>query len=550
MSDNLLYEISTMAETTTEPFVKKEVVYVSDQQNGSYNGQISWETSALSNSGKWASWSEAWLEIPYVVSWIESADSHGHLNPANVSLKNSFTNLIDSIQVDYNNTNVVQLTSYSNIWMNFKILTTWSQDDVKKYGATLNFFPDTATSFHYSAAVSAYGNGVSNNNIYPLTAFDVTDLALPLGSYNEGLLKRIRNLGYDIYTGCMGGCSAFYTTPSTTGMNYFSADISGGNDQNKFCYLKIMATIPLKFVHDFFDKIPLVKGSLLKITLNYNSSSQTLAVVNHTSLGFTAGSVTISTGRTNPILIASCAADEPNYELATGNLTVYSGVTKTTQVTHDLTQCRIYCPLYTMNPTFEDQYLSLHPTKEVVYRDIYNFNIIKKSAGGEITTLLTNAITNPKSVLLVPILNGSTAGNNATVTGVNALQSPFASEPATTSPLLAISEFNISVSGINCFPANFKYDYEAWLNELSKTGVNGGLTAGLASGLLSQNDFQTGYRFYYVDLSRRLPLDDSVAKSIQVLGTNASTKEVDYYCFVEYQRSITIAMDTGAIVPM
>lgn len=455
--------MSQMTETTSEPFVKREVLEVLDQQGGSYNGKITWETSSISNSGKWCSLQESWLEIPFVISWKNSVDISGVVNPAMVGMKNGFHQLIDSIQVDYQNRNVVQLTSYSNLWINYKLLTTWSQDDVAKYGATLNFFPDTSTSFNYSAAVSANGNGVSNNVIYPLTAISFATAGMKYATHNEGLLKRIRNLGYDTDTACMGGCSAFYTSPSTTGMSYYNND--GAGTAAEISYIKLLATIPLKFVHDFFDKMPLVKGCMLKITMNYNSSYQVIACVNQTSLGYTAGSVSILTGTTNPLLITSAAANNPNYSQATGNLTVACGVCKTNtpSITHDKTVCTLHVPVYTMNPTFEDQYLSLHPTKEVIYNDIYNFNIFGKTAGGSLQTSLTNAITNPKTLLVVPVLNGSTAGNNATVTGITPITSPFASEPGTTSPLLAISEFNVQVSGQNMFPANFKYDFDAFL---------------------------------------------------------------------------------------
>lgn len=205
-----------------------------------------------------------------------------------------------------------------------------------------------------------------------------------------------------------------------------------------------------------------------------------------------------------------------------------------------------------MNPTYEDQYLSLHPTKEVVYRDIYNFNVLNKSVGADLTTLLTNGISNPKTLLIVPILSASsstaTTNNSGILTGVSGLTSPFSTEGGTTSPLLAISEFNVQISGLNVFPANYKYDYEAFLNELARQGVNGGITTGLSSGLIGQHDFEHGYRFYVVDLSRRLPLDDTVAKSIQILGKNESQKIVDYYTFIEYERRVTLDLQTGAII--
>lgn len=552
MADNLLYEMSQMSETTTEPFVKREVVYILDQQNTSYNGQITFESSQIANSGKWASWTESWLELPFVVAWQTSEDTTGTANSFQCGMKNGWHHIIDSIQVDYNNTNVIQLTSFSNMWMNFKLLSTWSQDDVAKYGATMNFFPDTSTSMKYSATAGKNGDGTSNNVVYPLTAIDYGTTTYKGATFNAGLRQRLLNCGYETTATSFGGCVAFNSAPEQTGMNYWTTTGAGAN---RIYYLNLMATIPLKFLHDFFDKMPLIKGSFLKLTINYNSSYNVITSVSTTSLALT--TATLTTGRTNPVMVASGAANNPNAGVvaaANGTMSVYSGVSSVkvgaTTISHGVfTTCRLYCVLYTMNPVFEDQYLSLNPTKEIVYRDIYNFNVIKKQGGGDITTLLTNGITNPKTLLLIPVVNGDTAGTNGAA-AFSPLSSPFASEPATTSPLLAIKEFNVQVSGLNIYPANIRYDYETFLSELSKTGVNGGTTTGLASGLIGQHDFQTAYRFYLVDLSRRLPLDDTVAKSIQIQGTLnvPNTKYVDLYCFIEYERRITLDMATGAII--
>jgi hypothetical protein len=155
MADNLVYEMSNMTEQPTEPFVKKETIYVSDQNNGSYNGQIQIETSSLSNSGKWAAYNEGYIVIPLVVglkSTVTIASGYAGPNGYMVGLKNGYHQLIDSIQVDYNSTNVVQLTSYTNFYVSYKLMTTFSQDDIYKYGAAINFFPDSATAFQYNAA--------------------------------------------------------------------------------------------------------------------------------------------------------------------------------------------------------------------------------------------------------------------------------------------------------------------------------------------------------------------------------------------------------------
>jgi hypothetical protein len=41
----------------------------------------------------------------------------------------------------------------------------------------------------------------------------------------------------------------------------------------------IMATIRLKDIADFFDKIPLVKGAFMRFTINYNTAAATVTSV-------------------------------------------------------------------------------------------------------------------------------------------------------------------------------------------------------------------------------------------------------------------------------
>ena len=79
--------------------------------------------------------------------------------------------------------------------------------------------------------------------------------------------------------------------------------------------------------------------------------------------------------------------------------------------------------------------------------------------------------------------------------------------------------------------------------------VNGGLYLGLSSGILSQSDFENGYGFVYVDLSRNISqASDDTSRSIQVVGLNSSAVMVDYYCIVGYERSITLSTSTGSLV--
>lgn len=182
-----------------------------------------------------------------------------------------------------------------------------------------------------------------------------------------------------------------------------------------------------------------------------------------------------------------------------------------------------------------------------MYNDIYQYQT-PVQANQPFNALLTNGIPNPKTIVIMPFLQPTAnylgaAGN--TIPTAPYL-SPFASEPATTSPLVAFKNFNIQLAGVNMFIQNEDYDFEQFQNELSRqNAINGGLVDGLTSGLISERDFQTLYRYYVCDVSRRLPAEDAVPKSVQILGQSLCEKDVTLFTFIQFQRSIEIDLATG-----
>ena len=216
----------------------------------------------------------------------------------------------------------------------------------------------------------------------------------------------------------------------------------------------------------------------------------------------------------------------------------------------------LYIPAYTFNPTFESAYLS-SPIKQIKYTDIYQYQVLGIAQnGGMINNLLTNGIGNVKSVLVLPFYSASTGNiingvsNSGFIAGTPVWQSPF--DPAgsgPTSPMSWLSNFNIQVSGQNAIYNVEKYNFEQFNNQLyGQNAVNGGLTDGITSGLVSRQDFDMEYCYYYVNIERMLPVEMSVPKSIQLIGQNLSSKAMDYYCFVEYGCEIAIDILTGARV--
>jgi hypothetical protein len=549
-SDSAVYQLSSSQEMDGHEFVRKEIVYILDVNNQSYSSnQIQFDTSSISNSGKWASFSEAYFIIPYSIKMTSGATNISGANvvsPFMCTLKNGFWQIIDSMQVDLNGVNIVQQTNFLNAHATFKALSTWSVNDQMKYGPSCGFFKDSATSVAYSVAAApatVNGDGVSNNRVFNVGSTVAATSVFTGTAFNEGYFERLLYTSNSAAAG-LNGVGAFYTAYSTVGMPFFS--FSGAADATRVFYWSFLAKIRLADICDYFAKVPLLKGSFYRITLNANTS---ISVI--TGDGG-AGNMTLTsatvTGRTNPLLFASAAADQPSRATLALNptLTVSTGIgSSLSGVTSILSGTRLYVPIYTMNPTYEEQYVSMNRTKSIVYDDLYSF-YISNIPIGQFQQLLSNGITNPKYVLVIPLLNRA-AGNNCII-AASELESPFSSCPGTTMPLGVIQNFQVQLSGVNLFSQQQQYDFDQFMSELSKTGLNGGQTSGLSSGLISERDFQYAFRYYLADLSRRLPSEDIYPKSIQVQGTNGTTKILDLLTFVAYQRAIIVDCVTGSIV--
>lgn len=569
--DLSLYEDTLDSQATVNPCINKEVLYVQDQNGGSYNGQVTFDTSVLGNSGMWLAYSEAYLEIPFVCTLkVDLADAKdeaaalaAETNAFLVGLKNGSHQLIDSIQVDYNNTNVIQLQPFTNFYVSYKMMTSFSTDDVTKFGPTLNFNPDTSTSFSFNAASNTSGDGYSNNRVYPLTAPVYGGAAIVYDGYNKGYAQRLKDTSFGVGPNVRAGYGSIPTIATQALCNSIGKSHVGDNAEGttalRVIQWSILATIRLKDIADFFDKLPLIKGGFMRIILNYNSSRTVFTTAGGppaTGIVMGANAITMTSGRTNPILITSAAANNPAAPLLAAatngqiSVTVNCGIKQTSNSfsTPPIQSCRLYVPAYSLNAVYEDQLLRLKPTKEVIYTDVYNYNIVNVARNTSFNAILTNGIVNPKYVVVIPYANSSAAGVFAAFRGA-VYQSPFDTAPATTTPMAAITQFNVQVGGKNVFQQNFQYDFESFMNEVaSANAINGGSTVGLSNGLIGKSEWDNGYRYYVADVSRRDPANNLVPQSITVQGLNNTDVPMDYICFIVFERKITIKMDDGSLL--
>ncbi len=220
--------------------------------------------------------------------------------------------------------------------------------------------------------------------------------------------------------------------------------------------------------------------------------------------------------------------------------TVELKIGKIGAVSHQKQQCTLYVPSYKLNPKYEERYFSEGSRiKKVHYTELEYQNF---ETNGNFTKELSSSCVRPKRLIMIPFLKAEANF------GLNPLSSPFATEPATTSPCV-VTNFNCSINNVNLFPNDISYSYDHFLQQLNgQHGINANQVTGLVSSRINLVDFQNNYHYLVVDLSRRLPEQDLISSSIKVRGNVASRKSIEFHCFIETEKIIEIDVLTGALL--
>lgn len=414
---------------------------------------------------------------------------------------------------------------------------------------------------------------------------------------NEGFLRRQLYIMYDADAVCG---RRNLPAPIGVGDNTYGLDVAGAlkggasdnlwrsriitktNGATSIFQVAITATIHLRHLHSFFNQLPLIKGAFMKLTLNLNNTTTqitTANITNPTTATIVCNSVSNAVGGVNPIMVSSAkqhliggtsnvggvagtaqnvyanggtvlANGTYTINLSVGNKCLNSAQASIGGVNNSTLSSSVilYVPAYSFNSVFEQAYIS-SPIKKVIYEDIYQYQILNVAPEGSINNLLTNGISNLRSCLIQPFYSASKAEHLAN-TGIPVYQSPF--DPAgtgPTSPLCLLSNFNVVVSGQNAIYNTERYAFEQFINQTyGCNSVNAGLTDGLSSSLINQQGWEMEYCYYYVDISRMLPVEQQVPKSVQIIGQNKSTQDLDLWCFLSYGCEISFDVLSGARV--
>lgn len=466
----------------------------------------------------------------------------------------------------------------------------------------------SATTTQNAVVQATFNNQIASGMPFVLNPLDASKSVLSDSPTNLGLQKRQKMWNFNpqqiagsVQDTSVSEAGTFFTggaTPSSTGSQTLTGSGIAGltnlwksylfkrvncDDTNAgCCEWAITAQIYLKHLHSFFERVPLLKGVFCKMTLNLNQTSVNFTCTGGTGTttqgAFTACTVNSPLGGVSPLMVMSGtsvllanngdnidgtdvslikSAGMGNPLLAYNSSYILSlqvgqrclnstqtGATGNNVANSPLgTSIILNAPAYSFSPVFEASYLA-DPVKKIVYSDVYQYQVLGVQSASVFNNLITNGIANIKSVLVLPFYSSSSNG------GLLPFQSPFEGAGCgPTSPYVLFNQFNIQISGQNAIYNTERYAYEQFLNQTyGVNAVNGGMTDGLSSGLVSQKDFETCYSYYYVNCGRMLPVEEAVPKSVNIIGQNQSAYSVDLYIFVEYGVEIDIDILTGARV--
>ena len=556
---SLLQESLEGPSETSFDFLSRNHVWVPDQNNGSYSANtIDFDLNSLATNNQYADYKGAFLEVPLTLTVSADATVIGQTAEAvkaqvfAASMKNNICNLIHSMSIMLNNNTLIPITPFNNLMVQYKMLHSYSLDDLHNYGSVMGMSKLSPETQSYSSSVSNEGLGSVNTQIRDDGEF------LPSEGYlfrqNKERLARMKR-------------SSFYASSDQNATmmtsDHLTKTYKDGVAVSKagLIVYHVLATIRLDCLHDYFDKCGLIKNSNYRMVFHTNANSSCSLTVNGGSIK---KATVVTPNRTLPFQVSPIGliADDTGFPVA--NLVADNVVQVKLSVVkcdidstynHPMTQCRMYVPLLTMEPSLETKYLS-DPVKTVLFRDFQVFNAGNLSgipSGNSVNTLLTNGLTRIRKVLIFPFLaassNGFTDVSGTVANTFGPMESPFCDEPSTlASAYCSIDDYNIKLSNVNVYHANIKYNFEHFLHEVHSDGnISSGLNAGLSSGLINQQTWDT-YPHIVSNITRKNEASDDVPQSISLTFKNSSKFTVDYTVIVEYEREVKLNKATGMLV--
>lgn len=599
LSDQFLVASTHKSDPDVRTSKRKQVVYVSDLQQGSYtSGQVQIDaTNQLNGSQGFASLREAYLTIPYVIT-AKNTGTQGFSAPLSrfaCALKTGVWNVISDLEVELGGRSILTTNDYKSFWANLRAMTETSVGDMYKHNAENFLQPDDWFSINWDSTATTAGDGYSNNQCDTTQFLDAT---LGQGqenrSTNSGFVARLNNTPAVVDTTTNKawgwptlGKSAIQQIVSQHGRGGFieATTAAAGANAGTWIY---MLKIRLVDLHPLFKELDLMANPQIKIRYRVNcgtvainmartdvaptvtfsgAPASNLNTLSDLTLAekknaMSLNSVTMTSGTVCPIMVASGANGQP---MSTVSSTVASQIsfsfgvlrnafTDTASIAQYLpySTTRLQIPFYDL---VDPRPIVSKPVKTVRYLDCFaqyfqnqgGSGVVDGQQNAAFNFQLSATLKNVKYVAMIPFANTSTGHWASGTLKAEQFQSPFDSAPWTFQPGASVRNFQVQLGNTNVFSKVSEYDYEGFLHEFAKLGsINGDITHELNTGLIDMDRWTYAHRVLIADCSRISEKD--VPTAIQISGTNTCSQGSNYLVLAIFERDMTYDRLTGEVL--
>ena len=580
------------------PYQKKVWNNLNDINSGVYTNTtqslVQFDLSSIYNSGSFTDSADLFITLPIIMvaEGYTSASPAAAVAPTTsanslLALKNGYHHLVHQIEVQAGGKIVADSQPFTNVARNFKILSQMTANELRNLAPSLGMADSVdssdAPAFFTLETGSQQGVGFCNNIPYNATGVSVGSQSLPVAVQNDGvangaLAKRIARVTSAAATAGAATSKNIYGAAQTTGAvaPFIATAATLVNEFRPYYTLSgtkmvwyDVAILPLRYLTDVMDKLGLVRKLDLQVRMYVNTGS---LVVPLTNSGATLGlgyPTTNTFTNTCPMTInyvpsataAVCNLAATMTQVACG---LYLARVPTTSLSlpngggvsnlagpssHPMPSCRAYYSQIKLDPSVAQKYITENSAKEIVFENfIFNqYNGI--GAGTSFSQLVQSGIKNPLGILIVPFISSgqSRLVDNSTGTiGFSQFQSPYDTAPASNAPL-SLTNLQVSLGGTSVLDSSsLYYTFESWLEQVSiaETIVP---EMGLAQGILSQKDWESLYRLYYVSLARGTEADKATMRNLSISFTNNSAVAIDILVFTFYLNRGVVNVETGMI---
>jgi len=597
MTDNYEFMRSSQSQSADKysPYVRKDWNYVNDINSGVYTntGQslVQFDLSSIFNSSRLVDTNDMFLTFPVLINAVCTAGGDP-LAPGNLAvavlaqLKSGFHNLIHQADLQINGKTVEQTQPFINKFVDFKLLSEMSDNDLRSLGPSLGYSDELDNPFsvrwqnQVSSApptASCNGNGITNNRPFAnASSFGTTPpVFVPVSGS-----KYQTTAGTSQYTNCVNTAlsqragsivDSRLTTPSLTGSNLIGTSTTLEDFimfpthaqeefkpifsvQSNIMTIRDVAVIRLRDLFDSMANVGLTKrfDGVLRLYVNTGSIVVNVANPNLDTLGYSS-SLSLSTfSNTCPVVVNYLPFTNANGGLpATTSLVGVSvnlaksasfrvgAQTISPNAQHDMNACRCYYSSIELKPQLALKYIEENRNKKVVYRSVITNQTTTITKGANYNQLIQSGITHPTGLVIMPFVDGTLANTG----GFGPSGSPFDTNLAHP---ISLTNLQVQVGGVNVLSNPLFYTYENFLEQVHLFESLTSSDIGISCGLISKQFWEVN-RTYFVNLGRGTTSDNLTPRNVQVSFKNNSNLPINCLMFVVYLDEFEIDVETGLV---